>query len=388
MGECPVTDWYARAACIPGRSSTRSKAPGKMFDVGAGPMYASYAHDALIVDDGGRSLIDMLCALGAVSLGYAHRRPALGVLSLPHIEEVMAAEAVLSTVAPWATQVRFTRTGSEALSAARMVAQAATGRNAVLVADNSYHGWHPWTAWRGHTGTDGEHTLTYRYGDMDSVVAACIGPHDFAAIFVEPARWEQTPDGFLLALAEYARRIGALLVMDEMIYGGRAALGGMTELAGLKPDLACYGKAIGNGAPVACVVGNGALLLDGELVSGTYGGDVGAADAVEATLAAYQARDVIGVLHLRGKQLRRGLETVLAGSGWAGRAHVEGAIAPHLRLRFDDPTVGRRFAAGMAARGVLWHPEVCNVCAAHTEKQIDTVVAAAEAVLAALEING
>jgi glutamate-1-semialdehyde aminotransferase len=69
----------------------------------------------------------------------------------------------------------------------------------------------------------------------------------------EPAMqnwWVATPE-------HGVTRAGALFLVDERIWGGRHALGGATELYTLLPDLACYGKALGNGAPTEGV-GRGA----------------------------------------------------------------------------------------------------------------------------------
>jgi glutamate-1-semialdehyde aminotransferase len=297
--------------------------------------------------------------------------------------EVTASEAVLRHVAPWATRVRSVRTGSESVTAAVMVARVATGRRPVLVAEGSYHGWHPWTSQRGLAGTDGEWTLTYEYGrisDIPRLVAQAGVP---AAIVVEPARWQVTPDGYLQALQEEARRLGALFVVDEMIYGGRWALGGATQLHGLVPDLACFGKALGNGAAVAFLVGGAALAEHGELVSGTYSGDSGALGAARETIDTYVRRPVIEVLWERGAQLQRGMWAAIELAGWSGEAFWEGVGAPHQRLRFRHAPLGREFSTEMAARGVLWHPDLANVCFAHTKAQVAEVC---EAALASLHV--
>ena len=134
------------ASRIAGASLTRSKAPGKLFDIGTGPLYASCGRGAILTDVDGNDFIDMICALGAISLGYGEvARPTLsGVYSLPHWAEGSAANDVVDYVAPWASSVRFVKTGSEATHAAYRIAKAATGRRTVLIGDWSYHGWHEW----------------------------------------------------------------------------------------------------------------------------------------------------------------------------------------------------------------------------------------------------
>lgn len=374
---------YAAATAIGGRSLTRSKAPGKLFDVGAGPMYMAGGLGAVLEDVDGNQFIDMVCALGAISLGYGRATERAcdalhggWVGSLPSPLEHQAADAVLAQVAPWASTVRFVKTGSEATHAAYRVAKAATGRPYVLVGDWAYHGWHEWSQ-----KTYSKTCFHYPHG-VD--FAAVVNPSDIAAVFVEPHRWEPTPPGWLAGARAFCDRVGALLVFDDLIYGLRAAKAGSAEFFGVRPDLACFGKALGNGAPIACVVGNQALVAHGELVSGTYSGDTAALAAALDVLDVYRTAPVIQTLWDRGLQLHDGLDRALDDAGWRGEAFVEGTIAPHQRLRFAEPANGRRFCAEMASLGVLCHPDLLNVCYAHTAEQIATVGAAARASLEAL----
>jgi len=256
--------WYARAGVIPGRSSTRSKAPGRFYDVGAGPLYAASGDGAILTCVDGHDYIDMLCALGAISLGYRSipSRVVGGVYSLPLAVEAEAAEMVLQHVAPRASQVRFTKTGSEACHAAYRIAKAATGRDIVLVGDWAYHGWYEWCAT-----PKGAGVVTYPHGfDLNDV----LHQDQTAAVFIEPHRWESVNIEWLKSVRAFCDRIGALLVFDSMIYGGRWALGGASAYFGVQPDLECFGKALGNGEAVACVVGGEILEQHGQVASGTF----------------------------------------------------------------------------------------------------------------------
>jgi glutamate-1-semialdehyde aminotransferase len=366
-----MSTYYERAAIIPGRSMTRSKAPGRFFPIDSGgPLYAVDGEGPHLIAESGKRYIDMLCGLGAVSLGYRRARhvgPAC--FSLPHQSEIFAAEAVLQHVAPWASSVRFTKTGSEATHAAYRIAKAATCRDMVFVGNWAYHGWHEWSAYP---------TGMYVHG-LDFRDAWDGEEHHIAAIFIEPHRWEPVDTVWLMAVREFCTAHGILLVFDEMIYGGRWSLGGATEYFGVVPDLACYGKAFGNGQAVAFVVGNDALKEHGELVSGTYSGDAGGLVAVEDTIREYVREDVIKTLWARGRQLAAGLDALCAGTA----VKLEGAPV-HQRLTFPEPADGLRFSAEMAKRGVLWHPGVTNIMAAHTEAIIDQVLDAARASLKAV----
>lgn len=387
---------YDRAHVIPGRSLTRSKAPGRLFPVDAGPLYVGNHDGALIYDVDGNEYIDMLCGLGAISLGGRGFLEGPRISSLPHRAEVEAAERVLRDVAPWATHCRFTKTGSEATHAAYRIAKRATGRDYVLIGDWAYHGWHEWCEWEPLKTGEGRRTIMpttvpYRHGMDFSSYPPAQGPfapeNRIAAVFVEPHRWEPVQKAWLQQLRAFCDRTGALLVFDEMIYGGRFALGGATEMYGVKPNLACFGKAIGNGAPIACVVGGDVLRDHGEVASGTYSGDVPSLRAVLETLHVYRCQPVIAHLWEVGERLRAGLLRAVTATNMLARAWVEGNPV-HLRLRFQDDDAdmarGKRFASLMTARNVLWHPACANVCYAHTARQIDAVIEAARASLAVM----
>lgn len=348
-----MTDLYERASVIAGRSLTRSKAVFKKYAVGGLGPY--------IVDSDGAVRLDMLCALGAVSLGNG-----AGVLSYPHRLEVEASEAVLQYVAPWASSIRFLQEGSAATHAALRVAKAATGKQMVLMGDWAYHGQHEWS-------NDPSFPWTMRYPHGVDFSAFTDGwSHTIRAVFVEPHRWEPIDVQWLRSVREFCTRIGALMVVDDIVYGGRWALGGSVELFGVIPDLACYSKALWNGTQGACIVGNAALSTHGELVSGTFSGHPESLRAVIDTVRAYVDEPVIETLWQRGRQLATGLESVIP-KDFAIR---EGAPV-HQRLHFAIPENGERFMVEMAKRHTIWHPLVTNVMYAHTAEQIERVVEAA-----------
>lgn len=386
-----MTSIYDRAAILPGRSMTRSKAPGRLFALDAGPLYCAGGDGAELIDTDGRRYLDMLAALGAISLGYGRcERRRAGVYSLPHLREVEAAEAVLQHVAPWASSVRFVKTGSEATHGAYRIAKKATGRREVYVGNWAYHGWHEWATESEAVFSHGQDPDTFNARYSESI----------AAVFIEPHRWEPVNVEWLKSVRAFCDRVGALLVFDSMIYGGRWALGGTSEYFGVTPDLECFGKAFGNGQSVAFIVGNDALAEHGELVSGTYSGDVTGLSAVCDVLSVYTTEPVIDTLWERGRQLARGLNAVLAEH--PDIPVVREGAPVHQRLRFTEPVpadtapydyrlaaTGTRplahgFAAQMAKRGILWHPDVANICYAHTEAQIERVIDAASESLKAI----
>lgn len=341
-----------RADVIPGRSLTRSK---KVFG-----RWAAHAQGALITDTEGRQYIDMLCGLGAVSLGYHQPMPgaAGGVYSLPHAAEVDAAEAVLADVAPWGSWVRFLKTGSESTHAAYRIAKALTGRSQVCRIDGSYHGWHEWCAAPGQL-------------PVGFIPAPAT---DYAAVIVEPPRFANADRSWLQALRWYCDVAGALLVFDSMLYGGRWSIGGASKYFDVTPDLECFGKAYGNGASVAFVVGTDRTLAHGEIPSGTFSGEVSGLYALLNTLAFYKTFSVVGDLWARGEQLRAGLCRVIPPE--LGTVEAS-AVAACQRIAFQRAEDKQPFCDAMLEHGVIWHPEVTYTMYAHSAAHIDRVIEAA-----------
>lgn len=336
---------YDRAIVIPGRSMTRSKAPDRLRRA-----WAQGGQGAVIWDTEGREYLDMVCGLGAISLGYrsGNVRRQSGVYSLPHALEVEAAEAVLTHVAPWASSVRFVKTGSEATHAAYRVAKAATGRKHVVVQKHSYHGWHEWC------------------DAMDREFIPDV--KDIAAVFVEPPRFKAVDVDWLRDTRRWCDEWGSLLVFDEMIWGGRFALGGVSEYCGVLPDLACYGKAFANGEAAAFVCGGEALGEHGELVSGTFSGDTTGLQAVADTLHVYTAHPVIATLWDRARQLYDCWQQEVPASFC-----TLSQAAPLMGLTFTNPEHKVPFKDAMAERGILMWPDWLMTMYAHTPAHMERV---------------
>lgn len=344
----------------PGGSQTRSKAPGRVgppldspYAPGF-PLYASGGKGAYLfgVDaEAGQNFLDCAGANAAIPLGYNDDRVTLAVkhvlhdgslLSLPHQMECRVSQAFLDVCAPWAEQVRWVKTGSEALSAAVRLARIATGKSRVIVFKDSYHGWHDWTYARHQEPRQGGSSTVLKNG-VPCLMAALIQEVDYgttpslgqdvAAIVFEPARFTPTNREWVSRMIDYARTSGVVTIFDELVYGLRWAKGGSIEYFGLRimPDLACFGKALGNGIPVACVCGQRDLMAPAaDYISGTYGGDALGLAAAGAVLATYRNENIIERLWDRGKQLWAGFASA-AGSTHDAGMYLQG-YPVHWRL--------------------------------------------------------
>src|SRR5690606_34985225 len=112
---------------------------------------------------------------------------------------------------------------------------------------------------------------------------------------VEPA------EGFLDGLRAECDRVGAILILDEVITGFRVGRGGAQARYGIRPDLTCFGKVVGGGLNVGGFGGRADLMdllapLGPVYQAGTLSGNPLATAAGLAALsllddAAYDALD-------------------------------------------------------------------------------------------------
>lgn len=344
-------------ARTPGGAQTRSKAPGVW---GGKERYALSANGSRVTAEG-RDYVDWICALAAVGLGYGLVGLTDSILPLPSLYEDAAAEALLG-VLPGETgwdQVRWVTTGSEATLGAMMIARKATGRSKVLSV--GYHGWHAAHLASADLRTLPIDSLWMAYEELDA---------EYAAVLIEPMRNKQPDVDTLKALMRKAGECGVLTVVDEIVTGFRYALGGATELYNLKPDLACYGKAMSNGFPIAAIVGHHSLMKHAVDISGTYNGWPPALAAVLRTIGVYKKDDVVGHMHRLGERLLKQCPML---TGWP--CHP-------VFVEAQDYTTSERalpWVEKAEARGHLLHPSGFNIMLAHTEADVDGLIEALNA---------
>jgi glutamate-1-semialdehyde 2,1-aminomutase len=193
---------------------------------------------------------------------------------------------------------------------------------------------------------------------------------------------EMPADGFLPGLRERCDRLGAVLILDDVRAGFRLHLGGSGELFGVRPDLACYSKAIANGYALAALVGRDALreAATRVFVTGTYWPSAVPMAAALACLGELEATDAVRHMAARGEQLRQGMETQAAAHHLAVR-YTGPAAVPFMTFVADEGSFrrSRDFAAACIAHGVYLHPHHnWFLSAAHTEADVARVLEVTE----------
>lgn len=310
---------------IPGASQTLSKNPTQWVQ-GVAPAFLERAEGAYVWDVDGNRYLDLPMALGPILLGHRHPSVEEAIVeqlrsgitfTLPHPLEIEVAERIC-TLVPGAERVRFAKSGSDVTSAAIRLARSYTGRERVIVA--GYHGWHDWfigsTSWRrGVPSAVRSLVEAVRFADLDALQAALQShPGEVACVILEPVGALELDGPALQQIINLIHEHGALVVFDEVITGFRLAPGGAQERYGVSADLACFGKALGNGMPISALVGRAEIMggISDVFFSGTHGGETLSLAAARATLDVIAREPVHERLWALGEALQRGVQAAIA----------------------------------------------------------------------------
>jgi glutamate-1-semialdehyde 2,1-aminomutase len=327
---------------------------------------------------------------------------------------------------PCGDVVHFTGSGTEATFYALRIARAFTKRNKVLKFEGAWHGMHDYGLW----GTVPSRASEYPHAAPDSVgvphetgetvlvtpfnetarAVELIERHakELAAVMVEPLQRVLLPEpGFLQAVREVTKKHGIVLIFDEIVTGFRIAWGGAQERYGVIPDLACYGKAISGGFPMAAIVGSAEIMsvLDArsrpkaEVVwaTNTLNGNPVCAAAGLAALDVLSQDGRYDHLHRIGSRLRTGMVEAGQRHGFAVQAPGEDAVwgirfteRKPLRTWMDltthDKDLGWRWAIELMKRGLLVNPnEKFYISIAHTDADVDRTLGIVDDAFGALK---
>lgn len=276
--------WLRAKNVIPGGNMLLSKRP-EMFLPQKWPAYFSKAKGCYVWDLDGNQLTDVsIMGVGTNILGYGNASVDSAVMAsiasgnmstLNAPEEVYLAEKLVE-LHPWADMVRFARSGGEANAIAIRIARAATGKDQVAIC--GYHGWHDWYLSanlnddenlsshllpglepngvpRGLKGT----THPFNYNRIDEL-EQIVRDHDIGAIKMEVSRNHGPENDFLQKVRDLATQNGIVLIFDECTSGFRETFGGLHKKYGVDPDMAMFGKALGNGYAVTATIGRREIM--------------------------------------------------------------------------------------------------------------------------------
>ncbi|MEW6688815.1 MAG: aminotransferase class III-fold pyridoxal phosphate-dependent enzyme [Pseudomonadota bacterium] len=384
-------------------------------------------------DVAGREYLDYHLSSGPALLGHAHPAVIAAVQAqLPKgstfyflNEPEIALAGRLVEAIPCAEEVHYTGSGTEATFYALRIARAHTGRNKVLKFEGAWHGMHDYGLWGtvpaqpsdyphalpdsvGVPRETGETVLVTPFNETERAVAL-IERHarELAAVIVEPLQRVLLPEkGFLEEIRAVTERHGIVLIFDEIVTGFRIAWGGAQERYGVVPDLACYGKAISGGFPLAAIAGKSEVMsvLDArkrpraEVVwaTNTLNGNPICCAAGIAALDVLSGKGIYDHLHRVGSRLRSGIVAAAERSGFEVQTPGEDAVfgvrftaRRPLRTWMDlataDKALGLKWAHELIRRGILVNPnEKFYISIAHSETDVERTLGVIEEAFAAL----
>ena len=276
--------WKRATAIILGGNSLLSKNPN-LFLPNKWPTYFSKSKGCKVWDLNNHCYTDMsLMGVGTNILGYCNnevdnavkkvvKKGNLTSLNCP--EEVFLAEKLLS-MHPWAGKVKFARTGGEANAMAIRIARSASGRENVAFC--GYHGWHDWylaANLKDKSNLDSHliqgldplgvpsslrnTSFGFEYNNFGQL-KKLVDKENIGVIKMEVSRTTQPNVKFLRKVRDLATKKNIVLIFDECTSAFRQCFGGLHKLINIDPDMALFGKALGNGYAITAILGKESVM--------------------------------------------------------------------------------------------------------------------------------
>jgi glutamate-1-semialdehyde aminotransferase len=325
---------YSKAKkIIPGGTQLLSKRP-EMFLPDLWPAYYDKSKGCKVWDLDGNEYLDFsYMGLGSGILGYAFdevddaviesiRKGNATTLNCP--EEFYLAEKLIE-LHNWAEMVRFSKTGGEAMSIAVRIARASAKKDIILFC--GYHGWHDWYLSANisdNKSLDGHlipglnplgvvrnllnTSFPFEYNNVEQLKNLVSKYKDnIAAIVIESIRNKEPEKEFIDELHNIKESLNIPLIVDEISSGFRIALGGAHLKLGINPDIAVFGKALGNGYPMCAVIGKSKFMdiAQETFISSTYWTERSGLTASLKTIELLKKYNVIEHINNAGKEVKK-----------------------------------------------------------------------------------
>lgn len=334
------------------------------------------AEGAVVIDRQGRRYLDFLAGMGVLNVGHAHPEVVAAVRDQAgrylhamvygeYVQEpqVRLAARLAELLPPTLSTTYFTNSGAEAIEGAIKLARKATGRTRIVAFDGAFHG-----DTLGALALGGNpvyrdpfepllpDVARLRFGEAADLARI---DASVAAVVIEPVQGEGgvrvPPEGYLGALRDRTREVGALLVYDEVVTGfGRLGRRFALERFAVAPDVLVLAKALGGGMPLGGFVASRELMAtlanDPPLAHVTTFG--GHPVSCAAGLAALEVL-VRDRLDERAEVLGEALRTGLRGLSWRGHLVEVRGLGLLVGVELGDAGFTQRLAAACFARGLV-----------------------------------
>ena len=311
-----MTKFISLKTSLPGPKSReiaqkREKYVTKPMGSSLSPCYISHGEGALVTDVDGNQFIDLTGGWGCLAVGHTHKKVVAAIkdqaekylhtdfTAIPYEPLVELAEKLVK-LAPGDTPkaAAFFNSGAEAIENAVKIARAHTGRPAVIVFENAFHGRTLLTMTMTHKAMPYKYKFgpfaseiyrlpfptpyhpTIKISDFEKILINTVTPESVAALVIEPIQGEggfNVPqEGFLEYLRELTEKYGMLFITDEIQSGiGRTGKFFAIENWGIEPDIICLAKSLAAGLPLSAVITKKEITdsLPGGSIGGTYVGN-------------------------------------------------------------------------------------------------------------------
>ncbi|MFW9881540.1 MAG: aspartate aminotransferase family protein [Candidatus Thorarchaeota archaeon] len=361
------------------------------------PIFFESAKGAKVLDVDGNEYIDMLCAYGPIIIGHREqeidnvvieqiRNKGFCMSLTQKVQNLLAKK--LKELIPCCEKLVLMKMGTDATTAAVRVARAYTKK--VKILSCGYHGWYD--AFSEVHGIEAgipkklyEDFYEFEFNNLEEVETLFKKNKDeIAGIMVNPIHTpggrevEMPKQGFLEGLRQLANENNALLIYDEIRTGFRVDMGGAQKLYGVIPDLAAFGKAMGNGYPISTLVGKKEcmdVLVEKVFLSSTFFPNSLAQIASLKTIEILERENVLNNIRQKGnlfaKQVKESIEDsgvpcIYSGEPWM----------PYITFTPDKDFLYRKlreeFYKRLIRRKVFLQPYHHGyICYRHTEEDID-----------------
>lgn len=273
-----IQTWQKAQKIIPGGTMLFSKKPD-LYLPDNWPSYFKKAKDSTLIDLDNNQYTDMMFLVGTNSMGYTNKNIDNAVIdtiknsnmsSLNAPEEVYLAEKLIK-LHPWAEMVRFARSGGEANAISIRIARAATDKQNIAFC--GYHGWHDWYLSANLKNKDNlnKHLMNdlpilgvdrklknssfpFEYNNFKKLLEL-VEKKNIGIIKMEVSRNIEPNNNFLKKVRLLCNKKNIILIFDECTSGFRQTYGGLHKYYGVNPDIAMFGKALGNGYAINAIIG-------------------------------------------------------------------------------------------------------------------------------------
>lgn len=392
---------------IPGAAHTYAKGDDQFPE--QAPSFIERGKGCHVWDVDGNEFIEYGMGLRSVTLGHAYEpiveaayqemRKGMN-FGRPSPLELRAAEKLLELI-PCAEMAKFAKNGSDVTTAAVKLSRAYTGRDKVAICrDHPFFSVDDWFI--GSTKVDAgvpraikELTVNFAYNDADSLENVLDAfPGQIACVILEVEKEQPPKARFLERVRSLCDQHGCVLIFDEIITGFRVHLSGAQALYEVTPDLATFGKAMGNGFPLAALVGKRELMRLGGLkhsdervflLSTTSGAETCGLGAGLKVMEIYETENVVQRLYQQGEKLQHGARVLAKDAGVEGHFGVRGLPCNMVFYTCDSerkPSQSYRtlFMQEMIKRGVIAPSFVISY--SHSDEDVNRTLDAIEGALA------